>query len=165
MNGWLVTNEAAQPAELKALHKAIKKVEDDTERYSFNTAVSAFMVCVNELSELRCHKREILEPLVVLLAAYAPHLCEELYAALGNSASVLDASYPHYLASHTAEAEKQYPVSVNGKLRTTLMLPAEVNAEEAEQAALANEVVQKWVEGKPIKKFVFVPGRMINLVV
>ncbi len=164
MKGWMVTNDAPTPAELKVLHKTIKKIEDDTERFSFNTAVSAFMVCVNELSELKCRKAAILEPLVIMLTPYAPHISEELYVSLGNTSSVLDAAFPTFNAAHIAESTKEYPVSINGKVRTTMHISVDAGQEEAEQLALANEVVQRWLEGKPVKKFIFVKGRMINIV-
>ncbi|MBL7728767.1 MAG: leucine--tRNA ligase [Dinghuibacter sp.] len=163
--GFIVNNDAPAAAELKILHKTIKKIEEDTERFSFNTAVSAFMVCVNELGELKCNKKEILQPLTVLLASYAPHIAEELWQALGNSSSVLDAAFPVYDAQHTVESTKEYPVSINGKVRTTLVLPADIAAPDAEAAALGNEIVQKWMEGKPHKKIIFVQNKMINVVV
>ncbi len=163
--GKVWNEEAATPAELKILHKAIKKIEDDTERFSFNTAVSAFMVCVNELSEARCSKREILEPLLILLAPYAPHIAEELYRQLGNTTSVLDAAYPVLNPSYLVEANKEYPVSINGKLRTTLVLPLDITQSEAEAQVLNDEKVKKWTDDKEIKKFVFVKGKMINVVI
>lgn len=163
--GLIVSTEAPKPEELKILHKTIKKIGDDTERFSFNTSVSAFMVCVNELGDLKCNKKDILQPLLVLLAPYAPHIAEELWQALGNTGSVLDAHFPEYDAKHTAESSKEYPVSVNGKVRTTLVLPTGTEAPDAETAVLANEVVQKWLDGKAPKKIIFVPNKMINVVV
>jgi leucyl-tRNA synthetase len=163
--GNIVNDEAATTEELKTLHKTIKKIGEDTERFSFNTAVSAFMVCVNELGELKCNKKEILQPLLVLLTPYAPHIAEELWQATGNTGSVLDATFPYFEAKHLAEATKEYPVSVNGKLRTTLVLPTGITAPEAETAVLANEIIQKWMDGKGHKKIIFVPNKMINIVV
>ena len=163
--GWQVTDEAPTAAELKILHKTIKKVEDDIERFNFNTVVSAFMVCVNELTDLKCRKRAILEPLAIMLTPYAPHIAAELYHALGNAGSVLDASFPVFNAAHVAESSKEYPVSINGKLRTTMVMPLDAEQEAVQEAVLANEVVQKWMEGKPLKKLVFVKGKMINVVV
>lgn len=165
LKGLMVTDDAPTADELKVLHKTIKKIEEDTERFSFNTAVSAFMVCVNELNDLKCRKKAILEPLAIMLTPYAPHIAAELYEALGNQTSVLDATYPVFNPSHVVESTKEYPVSINGKLRTTLLLPAEATQDEAQTAALANEVVIKWLEGKPVKKFIFVKGRMINVVI
>lgn len=163
--GWQVTQDAARPEELKVLHKTIKKVEDDIERFNFNTVVSAFMVCVNELSDLKCRKRDILEPLVVMLASYAPHVAEELYAALGCTGSAVDAPFPVFNPGYVVESTKEYPVSINGKLRTTILLPSDADQPAAEALALSNELVQKWMEGKPLKKFIFVKRRMINIVV
>lgn len=163
--GLVVSRDAPSPAELKVLHKTIKKIEDDTERFSFNTAVSAFMIAVNELSDLKCHKQAILEPMLVLLTPYAPHIAEELWHALGNSSSVLDAAYPTFDVTHVTESSKEYPVSINGKVRTNMLLPLDASQEEVQTAILANEVVQKWIEGKPLKKLIYVKGKMINLVV
>ena len=163
--GWLVTDGAANPQELKSLHKALKKVSEDTEKFAFNTAVSTFMVCVNELSEQKCHKKEILQPLVIALSPYAPHLAEELHFALGNEQSVLEARYPVVIDAFLAETTKEYPVSVNGKLRTTMAFPTDAEQADLEAEVLANEVVQRWVGDKPVKKFIFVKGRMINVVV
>ncbi|WP_207492171.1 leucine--tRNA ligase [Aridibaculum aurantiacum] len=163
--GIIVKNEPATPAELKVLHKTIKKIEEDTERFSFNTAVSAFMVCVNELNDLKCHKREILEPLVILLTPYAPHIAEELWHVLGNTTSVLDAAFPVFEPKHLVESEKEYPVSINGKMRTSMSLSLVLEQKAVEEAVLQNEIVQKWLEGKQPKKIIFVKGKMINVVI
>lgn len=165
VKGSVVNTDAPTPAELKVLHKTIKKIAEDTERFSFNTSVSAFMVCVNELTDLKCHKKDILQPLLILLASYAPHISEELWQMLGNSGSVLDAQFPAFDAQFLVEASKEYPVSINGKLRTTLVLPTGITAGDAETAVLSNEIVQKWMDGKTHKKIVFVPNKMINVVV
>lgn len=165
LKGIIVTNDAPTAAELKVLHRTIKKIEDDVERFSFNTCVSGFMVCVNELSDLKCHKRAILEPLLVLLTPFAPHISEELWKLLGNEDSVLDAPFPKFEAQHIAESSKEYPISVNGKLRTTLTISLDAAQAEVEGLVLQNEVVQKWLEGKPPKKIIFVKGKMVNLVV
>ena len=157
--------EKATAEELKVLHKTIKKIEDDTERFSFNTAVSAFMVCVNELADLKCNKREVLEPVLIMLVPYAPHIAEELWKALGNTGSILDASFPVFDAKHVAESTKEYPVSINGKLRTTISLDINIAQAEVEPIVLANETVQKWLEGKAPKKIIFVKGKMINVVI
>jgi len=162
--GLVVTRDTPTPDELKALHKTIKKIEDDTERFSFNTAVSAFMIAVNELTDLKCHKQPILEPLLVLLTPYAPHITEELWHALGHTDSVLDAAFPAFNATYVTESSKEYPVSINGKVRTNLTLPLDAEQETVQSAVLANEVVQKWMEGKPLKKLIFVKGKMINVV-
>ncbi len=165
IKGLIVTNDTPTAAELKVLHKTIKKIEDDTERYSFNTAVSAFMIAVNEIGDLKCHKRAILEPLITLLVPYAPHISEELWHALGNSSSVLDASFPVFNAAHVTESSKEYPVSINGKVRTNMSFPLDAEQPAVQEAVLANELVQKWMEGKEMKKLIFVKGKMINVVV
>ncbi|MDE3185213.1 MAG: leucine--tRNA ligase [Bacteroidota bacterium] len=163
--GKLWNEEKANNDELKTLHKTIKKIEEDTERFSFNTAVSAFMVCVNELTDLKCHKKEILEPLLVLLTPYAPHIAEELYHALGNSDSILNAEYPKLENKYLVESEKEYPISINGKLRTTITISLDVTQQEVEKMVLDNEIVQKWIDGKTIKKIIFIKNKMVNVVV
>ncbi len=163
--GWIVTDETATDAELKALHKAIKKIESDTERFSFNTVVSQFMICVNELTDLNCHKRSVLDALVRLITPYAPHMAEALWQQLGNEGSVIHALFPEWEEKYVVENSKMYPVAINGKARTELEFA--LDAEEAfiRAEVLANEVVQKWLEGKEPKKFIYVRGRMINVVV
>lgn len=163
--GLKVVDEKATPEELKVLHRTIKKIEEDTERFSYNTAVSAFMVCVNELTDLKCSKREVLEPLLVLLTPYAPHVSEELWRQLGQGSSILDAAFPAFNPQYLVESSKEYPVSINGKLRTQINLPLDASTEEVQEAVLANAVVQKWMEEKPLKKFIFVKGKMVNIVV
>lgn len=152
-------------AELKVLHKTIKKIEDDTERFSFNTGVSAFMVCVNELNDLNCNKKAILEPLLILLTPYAPHVSEELWHALGNLTSILDATYPAFEAKHIAESSKLYPIAVNGKTRTELDIALDATQADIEQMVATNEAIQKWLEGKAPKKVIYVKGKMINVVI
>lgn len=163
--GWLVKDEQPADAEWKAIYKAIKKIEDDTERFSYNTAVSAFMICVNDLSDLKSHKKAILEKLLIILVPYAPHIAEELWSKLGNSGSILDASYPAVEEKYLVESSKEYPVSINGKTRTTLTISLEADQAEVEKIVLGNELVQKWMEGKPLKKLIFVKGKMVNIVV
>lgn len=163
--GKVWNDEKATDAELKILHKAIKKIEEDTERFSYNTAVSAFMVCVNELADLKCNKKEILEPLVIMLSSYAPHVAEELYHALGNEGSVLDAMYPTLNEKYLVESTKEYPISINGKLRTTLNMSLDINQKDIEEIVLQNDVVQKWLDGKSPKKIIFVKGKMVNVVI
>jgi leucyl-tRNA synthetase len=157
--------DKATPAELKVLHKTIKKIEEDTERFSFNTGVSAFMVCVNDLIDLKCHKREILEPLLILLVPYAPHISEELWHLLGNTTCILDAAFPKLNAGYLVESSKEYPISVNGKLRTTIEMSLDTQQDDVEKIVLSNEVIQKWMEGKPHKKIIYVKGKMVNVVV
>ncbi|MEO9022394.1 MAG: leucine--tRNA ligase, partial [Ginsengibacter sp.] len=159
------TEETPTPAELKVLHKTIKKIEDDTERFSFNTSVSGFMVAVNELTDLKCHKRAILEPLLILLTPYAPHIAEELYHALGNKNSIIDASFPVLEKKYLVEAEKEYPISINGKMRTTITISLDATPEEVEKIVLKNETIQKWVEGKTPKRIIYVKGKMVNVVI
>ena len=147
------------------LHRTIKKIEEDTERFSFNTSISAFMVCVNELNELKCHKREVLEQLLIVLAPYAPHISEELWQRTGHNTTILDAAYPAFDPQFLVESTKEYPVSINGKLRTQINLALDAAPDQVQELVLANPVIQKWMEGKPMKKFIFVKGKMINLVV
>lgn len=165
LKGKVWNEDPATPAELKVLHKTIKKIEGDTENFSFNTAVSAFMVCVNELTDLKCHKKEVLSPLLILLTPYAPHISEELWSALGNAGSVLDAAYPQYNEQYLVESEKEYPISINGKMRTTINIATSAEQPEVEKIVLANDIVQKWMEGKAPKKIIFVKGKMVNVVV
>ncbi|WP_224016273.1 leucine--tRNA ligase [Ferruginibacter albus] len=152
-------------AELKILHKTIKKIEEDTERFSFNTAVSTFMIGVNELSDAKCNKKEILEQLLILLTPYAPHIAEELWNQLGNEGSVLDAKYPTFNPQYLIESSKEYPVSINGKHRTNITIAMDALQADVEQIVLTNDVVLKWTEGKPPKKIIFVKGKMVNIVV
>ena len=165
IKGLSVTQDLPTPEELKILHKTIKKIEDDTERFSFNTAVSAFMIAVNELSDLKCHKRSVLEQLIILLVPYAPHISEELWHAMGNTTSILNASFPVFNAAYVTESSKEYPVSINGRVRTNMSFPIEAEQAIVQEAVLANELVQKWMDGKPLKKLIFVRGKMINVVV
>ena len=163
--GVVYHNEPASPEALKILHRTIKKIEEDTERFSFNTAVSAFMICVNDLADIKCHTTEVLSQLLVLLTPYAPHVAAELWAATGNEGSVLDAPYPVFDAKHVTESSKEYPVSINGKVRTNISIALDASEEEVKVIVLADTLIQKWMEGKPVKKFIFVKGRMINVVV
>ncbi|TCO09596.1 leucine--tRNA ligase [Natronoflexus pectinivorans] len=162
---FIVTDEAPNKDELKVLHRTIKKTADDVERFSFNTAVSSFMICVNDLNDLKCHKKAILEPLLVLLAPFAPHIAEELWQKLGNSGSICDANWPEFNAGHLVESSVLYPVSFNGKMRFKLELPVDMKVPEVEKAAVENEQSQKWIEGKQVKKVIVVPGKIINIVV
>ena len=151
---------------LKSLHKTIKKIEDDLERFAFNTGVSNFMICVNELNDQKCNNKEILEQLVILMSPYAPHICEELWVKLGNKAGTLSyAEFPQYNEEHMKEANYNYPVSFNGKMRFKLELPTELTPKEVEAEVLAQEQAQKWLEGKDPKKVIVVPGKIVNIVV
>ncbi len=165
MKGLIVTDGEPTAEELKVLHNTIKKIESDTERFSFNTGVSGFMIATNELTDLKCHKRKVLEPLLILLVPYAPHIAEELWSLLGNSSSILNAAYPTFEAKYVAESSKEYPISVNGKLRTTMNISLDAETPEVEKLVLDNAVVQKWLEGKTPKKIIFVKNKMVNVVV
>jgi len=165
VKGKIWNEEKATAAELKILHRTIKKIEYDTEHFSFNTAVSAFMVAVNELGDLKSHKREILEPLIILLVPYAPHISEELWHQLGNTESILDAAYPLHNDEYLVETSKEYPVSINGKLRTAINISLDAFQPEVEKIVLANNIVQKWLDGKHPKKIIFVKGKMVNVVI
>ncbi len=151
--------------ELKVLHTAIKKVRDDIERFSMNTCVSAFMVAVNDLRKMKCNKREILQPLTVLLAPFAPHIAEEMWQQLGNSGTVNDATYPELNEEYLKEDSIEYPLAINGKKRATATFAADASKEEIEKAALAHADLQKHLEGKTVRKVIVVPGRMVNVVV
>ncbi|WP_341831826.1 leucine--tRNA ligase [Sphingobacterium thalpophilum] len=161
-----VSDEDPSKAEFKALHKIIKKVEDDIERFSFNTSVSAFMICVNELTELKCNKRQVLEQLVVILQPYAPHITEELWALLGKEAGTLSyASYPVFKAEYLVESEFAYPVSFNGKMKFNLSLALDLDQKAVEDTIRAHADVQRHLDGKAIKKIIFVKGKIINIVI
>jgi leucyl-tRNA synthetase len=163
--GFAVSDSPASKEELKALHKAIKKMEEDMANFSFNTSVSSFMICVNELTALGCNKREVLEPLAILISPYAPHIAEELWALLGQGESITKASFPEFQEAHLVESNFEYPVMINGKLRAKLDLSLALTVPEIEKAALADAQVQKWLEGKAPKKVIIVPGKIVNLVV
>lgn len=161
----LISEDKASTDVHKLLHGTIKKVTNDIERLSFNTCVSHFMILVNELRSLKCHQREILEPLSILLAPFAPFLTEELYAALGHSTSIHHASFPDFDESYLVESELTLPVAINGKKRAEATFSADTSNSDIETQALALEAVQKWLEGKEVRKVIIVPGRMINIVV
>lgn len=150
--------------ELKTLHKTIKKITYDIENFSFNTSVSAFMICVNELSTAKCSKRAIIEPLAVILAPFAPHIAEEIYSLCGNSTTVCDAAFPECDERHLVEATVKYPVSFNGKVRFTLDLPADTSVEEVEKSVLAHDETQKWLQGKAVRKVIVVSRKIVNIV-
>ncbi len=160
----IITSENPEKSEMKILHQTIKKIQDDIERFSFNTAVSQFMICVNELTDLKCHKKEVLQNLVVLLSPYAPHIAEELWLVLGNSPSVSAASFPEFNEEFILENSFEYPVSFNGKMRFKLELSKDMVNQEIEKQVLADERSHKWTEGKQIKKIIIVPNKIINVV-
>ena len=159
-----VTDEAASKDELKSLHKLIKKVTADIENFSFNTSVSAFMICVNELTSLATNKREILKPLLILLSPYAPHIAEELWHAIGEEGSVVTAEWPELNEAYLVEDNFTYPVSFNGKTRFMLSLPATLTPQEVEAAVLSAPEAEKWLEGKTPRKVIVVPKRIVNIV-
>lgn len=160
-----VSDEEPTPNELKALHATVKKVQEDIERLSFNTCVSQFMICVNELNDLKCNKRAILEPLTVVISTYAPHIAEEIWSLLGHSESIALAEYPIFKESYLIEDRVNYPISINGKMRLKLELPASMGKDEVEQFVLANEDVQQRLDGATPKKVIVVPKRIVNIVV
>ncbi len=162
---WSVSDEAPTKDELKILHTAIKKVSDDIERFSFNTCVSGFMVCTNDLRKWRCNKRVILKELTILLAPFAPHVTEEIWKRLGESGSVHHATYPTFDESHLKEDSIEYPISINGKKRGVAEFSSDASRDDIMAAAADLEIVKKWSEGKQIRKIIVVPGRMVNVVV
>ena len=164
-NGWQVTDEAPTPEMLKALHKTIKKVNEDIENFSFNTSVSQFMICVNELSTLKCHHRDVLAPLAILVAPFAPHIAEEFWKRLGNTESVTYAPYPVHEDKYLQEDSKEYPVSFNGKVRFKRAYATSMTPTEIEQAILADPQTAEQLQGNTPKKVIVVPNRIINIVI
>ncbi|RKR10671.1 leucyl-tRNA synthetase [Flavobacterium sp. 90] len=163
-NGLIVNNDEPTKDNLKSLHKTIKKVAEDIESFSFNTSVSQFMICVNELSTQNCHSRAILEPLAILVSPYAPHIAEELWSQLGNTTSISEVPFPVFEAKHLVETNKEYPVSFNGKMRFTIELPLDLTKEQIEEIIMKDERTQKQLDGKTPNKVIIVPGKIINLV-
>lgn len=159
-----VTDATPTKEELKTLHKTIKKVEEDIENFSFNTSVSTFMIAVNELTAQKCNKRAVLEPLLVLISPYAPHIAEELWEKLGHETSVAGEPFPVFEAKHLVESEKEYPISFNGKMRFKLNLPLDLSKEEIEKIVMEHEKTQAQLQGRTPKKVIIVPGRIINIV-
>lgn len=161
---FVVSDETPTKEEYKALHKIIKKVEEDVERFSFNTSVSSFMICVNELTDLKCNKREILRDLTIVLSPYAPHITEECWRLLGENDSISHASYPLFKEEYLVESDFAYPVSFNGKTKLNILMPLELTEQEAKEIVLANADVQKQLDGKELRKFIFVKGKIVNIV-
>lgn len=164
-NNFFVSDAEPSKEELKILHKTIKKVQDDIERFSLNTSVSTFMICVNELGDIKCNKRGILEPLAVLLSPFAPHISEELWSLLGHYDSISFARFPEFDPGMLVENTFRYPVSINGKTRTYIEFDINVSKEEVEKTVLANGDIIRFMDGKPLKKLIFVPKKIVNLVV
>ena len=163
-NGLIVTNDEPTAEMYKSLHKTIKKVTEDIENFSFNTSVSQFMICVNELAQLKCNHRKILEPLAILVSPYAPHIAEELWSQLGHEGSVSTVDFPIFEEKYLVESEKEYPVSFNGKMRFTIKLPLDLTAAQIEEIVMADERTQAQLQGRTPNKVIIVPGKIINLV-
>ncbi|WP_298156481.1 leucine--tRNA ligase [Flavobacterium sp.] len=162
--GLIVNANPASKEALKTLHKTIKKVQDDIENFSFNTSVSQFMICVNELSSMNCHERVILEPLAILISPYAPHIAEELWKRLGHDGSISTVPFPIFNPEHLVESSKEYPVSFNGKTRFTIELPLDLSKEQIEEIVMNDERTHKQLEGRTPNKVIIVPGKIINIV-
>jgi len=163
-NGFKVTDAAPTKDSLKTLHKTIKKVEEDIENFSFNTSVSTFMIACNELTAQKCTSRNILEPLLVLISPYAPHIAEELWSQLGHSQSIATADFPKFDESHLVESTKNYPISFNGKMRFTMELPLDLSKDDIEAAVMAHEKTKEQLQGREPKKVIIVPGKIVNIV-
>ncbi len=163
-NGLIVTNDEPTAEMYKSLHKTIKKATEDIENFSFNTSVSQFMICVNELAQQKCHHRAILEPLAIVLSPYAPHIAEELWSALGHTGSIAKVPFPIFEEKYLVESEKEYPVSFNGKMRFTMKLPLDLTKEQIEEIVMADERTQNQLQGRIPNKVIIVPGKIINLV-
>ncbi|WP_375252180.1 class I tRNA ligase family protein, partial [Dokdonia donghaensis] len=159
-----VTDTPASKDSLKTLHKTIKKVQEDIENFSFNTSVSTFMIAANELSAQKCTSREVLEPLAILIAPYAPHIAEELWSKLGHTESISEASFPVFEEKHLVESAKNYPISFNGKMKFTLELPLDMSKDEIEKTVMAHEKTQMYLDGRTPKKVIVVPGKIVNIV-
>jgi leucyl-tRNA synthetase len=162
---WKLSDAEPAKEELKVLHRTLKKIEQDINHFSFNTCVSEFMICANELTALKCNKRTVLEPLVTALAPFAPHVAEELWEKLGHTDFILNARFPAWEQQYLVESSFNYPISINGKVRTEITFALDLPKEEIEKAVLANDIVKKWTDGKPPKKVIVVPGRIVNVVV
>jgi leucyl-tRNA synthetase len=164
-NQFSVSDEIGNEKEMRVLHKTIKRIREDLDRYSFNTCVSTFMIAVNELTELKCNKRSVIEPLVILIAPLAPHFAEELWEKLGNEAGTITyQNYPDYDEKFLVESNFDYPISFNGKMRTKVNLSLQLSAKEVEDYVLQLDEIQKWMENQRPKKVIVVPGKIVNIV-
>jgi leucyl-tRNA synthetase len=163
-NGLNVNDVEPTKDNLKTLHKTIKKVQEDIENFSFNTSVSTFMIAVNELTAQKCTSKDILQPLLVLISPYAPHIAEELWSQLGTSESISTAPFPKFEASHLVESSKNYPISFNGKMRFTMELPMDMSKDDIEAAVMAHEKTIAQLDGRTPKKVIVVPGKIVNIV-
>jgi leucyl-tRNA synthetase len=164
-HGIIVIDSKPSKDQLKILHKTIKKVTKDIENFSFNTSVSTFMIAVNELSAKKCTSKKVLEPLLILIAPYAPHIAEELWERLGNKDSIATAKFPEFEPSYITETSKSYPISFNGKMRFTMDLSLDLSREAIEEAVVRNKKTQLQLEGRIPKKIIIVPGKIVNIVV
>jgi leucyl-tRNA synthetase len=162
--GFKVNNFEPSKDSLKTLHRTIKKVEEDVENFSFNTSVSTFMIAVNELTTQKCTSQAVLEPLLILVSPYAPHIAEELWQALGHNSSISIAPFPEFDEQYLIESSKEYPISFNGKTRFTMELPLDMSKEDIEKAVLANTKTQEQLQGRTPKKVIVVPGKIVNIV-
>ena len=163
-HGFKCQDEEPTKDNLKTLHKTIKKVEEDIENFSFNTSVSTFMIAVNELTAQKCNSKAILEPLLILVSPYAPHIAEELWSQLGHGESISTAPFPKFDESYLVESSKNYPISFNGKMRFTLELPLDLSKEDIEKAVMNHEKTKAQLEGRVPKKVIVVPGKIVNVV-
>ncbi len=161
----LVNDETPSAESRKSIHKLIKKVTADIENFSFNTSVAAFMICVNELSQQKCHSRQVLEQLLIILAPFAPHVAEELWHAIGHETTVCDAVWPSFNEDYLKEDTVTYAVSFNGKARFNIEVPADMPSAEVEKIALGHESAARWLEGKTVKRVIVVPRKIVNIVV
>ena len=159
-----VTEDTAQKKSFKSIHKTIKKVEDDIERYSFNTVVSTLMICLNELIEHRCTDRKIISDFLILLSPYAPHISEEIWSEIGNNESITTAKFPEFDASHLIESTKAYPVSFNGKTRFTIELSLEMTKEQIEFIVMDHDKTKQYIGDKKTKRIIIIPNKIINIV-
>jgi leucyl-tRNA synthetase len=164
-NKFSISDEKPDNNELKLLHTAIKKIENDIDRLSINTCVSQLMITVNELSRKKCNKREILEPLLIVLSSFAPHISEELWSKLGNNKSISLSNYPKYNDEFLTEDIFEYPIMINGKLRTKMKFNIDTEEKEVKSEVISNEIVSKWTENEKIKKIIFIPKKIINIVI
>ena len=162
---WIVTDEEPTKPELKILHQTIKKIEDDCEKLSFNTAVAQLMICVNELTKLKCHKKAILKDLLIILSPFAPHICEELWSQMGHTESITQAQFPTFKPEYLVEETFEYPISINGKLKSKLEIPLSLDVQATEKMVLENEKIIHLIAGKPVKKVIVVHGKIVNIVI
>ncbi len=161
----IINDEEPSKEALKSVHKLIKKVGGDIENFSYNTSISAFMICLNELTQMKCRSRQVWETYLIVLAPFAPHITEELWHALGNTTTICDAVWPEYNEEYLKESTVRMAVSFNGKARFTIDVPADLPSAEVEKAALENPAAAKWIEGKTVRKIIVVPGKIVNVVV